>query len=730
LNNEHLILALSRLITVTISLTGTLVYGYDLVGNRASLTYPDGKTAATTYNADNQELTVTDWDGGVTTYSYDAGGRLATTALPNGVQTTNSYDDANRLAGLRHVDTNTGALQAEYLYELDGLGYRQVATEMLRLPDSGGGGLQTTVITYNYDPLYRLTGASHTGGITAAYSYAYDAVGNMTAYTETTGAETSSVNRAFDGANRLLVSTDSALGTTSFYYDGNGNLVEIMPPGADGQNPAGTLRYGYNQRNLLITNTLYISGTGWVEQAIFTYDGEDNRVRQVDITGSQPVTTTYTNDNSGLSQVLAASTGVTTTHYLIGLDLISQDNGVETRILLADGLGSARTELVGNDIQTVTTYEPYGKLLARTGASGTVYGYTGEQYDSATSLVYLRARYYNPNLKVFMSRDPWGGISTQPATQYPYSYVGNNPVNRTDPGGQCFFAGIDTAVCIGVGGVIVIGVTVYYTSQYLANNPISIPMPSWVPNDWYLYPGKWIYEVCTNPNITPGTRSRTIEDMVNELDLEKPVPVPAPQPQPQPEEESTPPPPPLPPDNIARRKVLTVGDGDFGYSKALANNNPNWQIIGTNYGVGSNIPELEGFYRHNLILYRNVDATKLEYNSVTMGEQSDAIVFNNPRATTGWYSEARELVNATLRSAWNVLKPGGEMRFSGTGRMPATGYLYGLVNQWPPPTGYSNSYRMEYYADPLFGVYYQPLNNYGKPLRSNLQESNWYAFVK
>ncbi|HID45289.1 MAG TPA: RHS repeat protein [Chromatiaceae bacterium] len=144
MNNEHLILALSRLITVTISLTGTLVYGYDLVGNRASLTYPDGKTAATTYNADNQELTVTDWDGGVTTYSYDAAGRLATTALPNGVQTTNSYDDANRLAGLRHVDTNTGALQAEYLYELDGLGYRQVATEMLRLPDSGGGGLQTT----------------------------------------------------------------------------------------------------------------------------------------------------------------------------------------------------------------------------------------------------------------------------------------------------------------------------------------------------------------------------------------------------------------------------------------------------------------------------------------------------------------------------------------------------------------------------------------------------------
>ncbi|HIE56529.1 MAG TPA: hypothetical protein EYP90_15395, partial [Chromatiaceae bacterium] len=43
---------------------------------------------------------------------------------------------------------------------------------------TGGPSLETTTIAYSYDPLYRLTSASYTGGITATYSYSYDAAGN------------------------------------------------------------------------------------------------------------------------------------------------------------------------------------------------------------------------------------------------------------------------------------------------------------------------------------------------------------------------------------------------------------------------------------------------------------------------------------------------------------------------------------------------------------------------
>jgi RHS repeat-associated protein len=75
--------------------------------------------------------------------------------------------------------------------------------------------------------------------------------------------------------------------------------------------------------------------------------------------------------------------------------------------------------------------------LAQTGASGTVYGFTGEQEDDASDLLYLRARYYNPALKVFQSRDPYPGSARVPASQNGYSYVHGNPVNYTDPTGEC-----------------------------------------------------------------------------------------------------------------------------------------------------------------------------------------------------------------------------------------------------------------------------------------------------
>ncbi|MCZ7670520.1 MAG: hypothetical protein M5U34_26900 [Chloroflexi bacterium] len=57
----------------------------------------------------------------------------------------------------------------------------------------------------------------------------------MEAYTETlttdSGTETSVVNRAFNDANQLIAATNTVLGTTSYYYDDNGNMTQILPPG-------------------------------------------------------------------------------------------------------------------------------------------------------------------------------------------------------------------------------------------------------------------------------------------------------------------------------------------------------------------------------------------------------------------------------------------------------------------------------------------------------------------
>ena len=292
-----------------------------------------------------------------------------------------------------------------------------------------GGGLQTTTIVYSYDPLYRLTNASYTGGITAAYSYIYDAVGNMTAYTETVGTNTTSVTRTFDQANRLLNSVENGSVVTGYGYDGNGNMIFIDPP--DGND---AVFYSYNQRNLL---TEARATMNQVITAEYLYNGDGNRVQQIEYTGSQPITTTYTNDNLGLSQVLLADDGAAQTANLYGLDLISQDDGAQTHTLLADGLGSVRQEMAGSTLETATTYEPYGNVLAQTGTSNTTYAFTGEQFDGSTGLLYLRARYYNPGLRLFMGRDPWRGSLWRPSTLHGLSYVGNNPVNFVDPAGLC-----------------------------------------------------------------------------------------------------------------------------------------------------------------------------------------------------------------------------------------------------------------------------------------------------
>lgn len=116
-------------------------------------------------------------------------------------------------------------------------------------------------------------------------------------------AKISSVYRTFDDANQLLVSTDTELGTTSFYYDGNGNLDQILPPGIN-PGEAGEQLYTFDQRNLLTQYQVGAGGSVYDTVAEYIYDGNGNRLQQIDSSGETTVTTTYTNDNAGMSQVL------------------------------------------------------------------------------------------------------------------------------------------------------------------------------------------------------------------------------------------------------------------------------------------------------------------------------------------------------------------------------------------------------------------------------------------
>jgi RHS repeat-associated protein len=56
------------------------------------------------------------------------------------------------------------------------------------------------------------------------------------------------------------------------------------------------------------------------------------------------------------------------------------------------------------------------------------YTYTGREYDPETGLYYYRARYYDPKIGRFLQEDPIWDVNL-------YGYVGNRPVNFTDPMG-------------------------------------------------------------------------------------------------------------------------------------------------------------------------------------------------------------------------------------------------------------------------------------------------------
>jgi RHS repeat-associated protein len=64
------------------------------------------------------------------------------------------------------------------------------------------------------------------------------------------------------------------------------------------------------------------------------------------------------------------------------------------------------------------------------------YRYAGYRYDNETGLYYLMARYYDPNVGRFITRDSFNGSPNKPLSLNQYTYTENNPVIMVDPGGH------------------------------------------------------------------------------------------------------------------------------------------------------------------------------------------------------------------------------------------------------------------------------------------------------
>jgi RHS repeat-associated protein len=261
----------------------------------------------------------------------------------------------------------------------------------------------TRTTAYGYDRLYRLTSATATGGDST--SYAYDPVGNRMTRTRN-GTPTS---YAYDRADRI-----TGAGGVSYTVNAAGNLTAR---GGDA--------FGYDQANRLTSAT--VGGVSSQD----AYDGDGKRASQT--VGA--ATTRYVYDvNAGLPMLL--DDGARKYVWGLGLAYATDMGGAVQAVHHTDGLGSARalTNSAGAVTDTYQTDE-FGMPTVTTGGSVQPFGYTGEQLDGETGLVYLRARMYDPAIGRFVQRDPYAGRIGSPQSLHRYTYVQNNPVSATDPSG-------------------------------------------------------------------------------------------------------------------------------------------------------------------------------------------------------------------------------------------------------------------------------------------------------
>jgi RHS repeat-associated protein len=179
---------------------------------------------------------------------------------------------------------------------------------------------------------------------------------------------------------------------------------------------------------------------GVIEETVdFGYDVDGVRVKKT-VDGSD-IYNFLVDKNREFSQVIEEidGSGSLTCSYVHGLDLISQNRVGDVSYYHYDGQHSTR-KLTDNNGQLTDSYtfDAFGLLLNRSGATENNYLFTGEQYDPNLGFYYLRARYYNPEIGRFTTIDPWKGSIYDPVSLHKYLYCGNDPVDFVDWSGEVF----------------------------------------------------------------------------------------------------------------------------------------------------------------------------------------------------------------------------------------------------------------------------------------------------
>jgi RHS repeat-associated protein len=142
--------------------------------------------------------------------------------------------------------------------------------------------------------------------------------------------------------------------------------------------------------------------------------------------------------------VLQEASGSDSTHpsyrryHYAGEPLAVADSGQSLRFLSVDALGSVSDlTTTSGTLYQARQYDAWGQYRNGTAppANQPKLGYTGHQYDPETGLVYARARYYDAETGVFLSRDALERDALDAPWLHRYVWARGNPLRFFDPSG-------------------------------------------------------------------------------------------------------------------------------------------------------------------------------------------------------------------------------------------------------------------------------------------------------
>lgn len=371
------------------------------------------------------------WGGARTVFLYDAEGKLARTAYARD-SLVYGYTDSHQLSSM--YSARSAGLNAAAAFQLR-FDTRNRLSE--RYPHSSARRR-----VFAYDSAGRLRGFTDqseqgTSKPTCTFDPDYGQVCQEgTQYWTVTGSRTYTYDRSGNPAdsgavaqpgNRLQQWRGMAM-----LYDADGNLTQKTLPATRASGPFG---YSWNALGLLTEVRDFTVSTapkytrhgydafgrrvrttypdGRVERVV--YNGQD---RQMDLDAAGAVTARYSFDPRGIDRPHSVTRGTRTLFY-------AQDPQGNV-LALFDSAGAVAGSY---------SYDPWGRIESAVDTVPNPFRYTGREYDPGTGLYYYRARWYDPDLRRFVSEDPVGvrgGLNL-------YGYGANDPVNNVDPlGSTCY----------------------------------------------------------------------------------------------------------------------------------------------------------------------------------------------------------------------------------------------------------------------------------------------------